>query len=66
MTEEEGKRAERAIKNEEGRFRNEATKSQREEWSDWEKRSGSRRTVRVTASDSGSERVSIRKEDRRK
>src|SRR4029077_2653175 len=29
-------------------------------WSDWEERSRSRGTVRVTASDSGSERVSIK------
>jgi hypothetical protein len=33
----------------------------RDEWSDWEERSRSRGTVRVTASDSGSERVSIKK-----
>jgi hypothetical protein len=35
----------------------------KQEWSDWEERSGSRRTVRVTASDIGSERVSIKKEE---
>jgi hypothetical protein len=35
----------------------------KEEWSDWEERSRSRGTVRVTASDIGSERVSIKKEE---
>jgi len=32
---------------------NRKVRGMKEEWSDWEERSGSRRTVRVTASDSG-------------